>query len=72
MANQNQDREQDKLEKHSLPGTNQAGKGPGACDDDEEEHGPDGEGSPLPAGSKASAGPAPARPAGGPAPVKKD
>jgi hypothetical protein len=27
---------QDQLEEHSLPGTNQAGEGPGACENDDE------------------------------------
>jgi hypothetical protein len=31
---------QDQLEKHSLPGTNQASKGPGSCENNEEENRP--------------------------------
>lgn len=39
------DRE-DELEKHSLPGTNQAGKGPESCEDDRNEERPTDEVSP--------------------------
>lgn len=44
MANNEKDPgdSQDPLEKHSLPGTNQAGKGPGASDEDDQENGPPG------------------------------
>jgi hypothetical protein len=35
---------QDQLEEHSLPGTNQAGKGPGACEKDDQDNRPDGGG----------------------------
>lgn len=31
MENQDRRRTHDQLEEHSLPGTNQAGKGPGEC-----------------------------------------
>jgi hypothetical protein len=64
-----QDRKQDELEKHSLPGTNQAGKGPGADDDEPK---PDGADAVLPAGPKGTADPAPVSPASDPARVKKD
>ena len=45
MANDDKDPgdSQEPLEEHSLPGTNQAGKGPGASDDDDQESGPNGE-----------------------------
>ena len=41
MANNDHDRRQDALEKHSLPGTNQAGKGPGSVERDEQQETPD-------------------------------
>ncbi len=34
------------LNEHSLPGTNQAGKGPGSCDKNDQVNRPDGEGAP--------------------------
>lgn len=39
MADENQGGKQDQLEAHSLPGTNQAGKGPGADEKNAEENG---------------------------------
>jgi hypothetical protein len=32
MENEDHGGKQDQLEKHTLPGTNQAGKGPGSCE----------------------------------------
>jgi hypothetical protein len=32
MADEDQGGKQDQLEEHSLPGTNQAGKGPSSCE----------------------------------------
>jgi hypothetical protein len=40
MANDDHGRKQDQLEKHSLPGTNQAGKGAESCEKDEKENRP--------------------------------
>ena len=37
MANTDRGGKQDQLEEHSLPGTNQAGKGPGSCETDDRE-----------------------------------
>lgn len=42
MTQQNRDADQEHLEQHSLPGTNQAGKGPESCAQDESEPGPPG------------------------------
>lgn len=42
MANQDPGDRQDPLEEHSLPGTNQAGKGPGSSDGDDQENKPRG------------------------------
>jgi hypothetical protein len=36
--------ERHQLEEHSLPGTNQAGKGPGSCEENEQENRRDGRG----------------------------
>ncbi len=50
------DRKQEQIEQHSLPGMNQAGKGPDTCDDkpaanraDKDEHAPDSKEEPRPA-----------------------
>lgn len=40
MENTKHGRKQDQLEEHSLPGTNQAEKGPGSCDENDEENTP--------------------------------
>ena len=40
MANQDDGRKQDQIEEHSLPGTNQAGKGPGSREDGDQESRP--------------------------------
>jgi hypothetical protein len=44
MENEDRRRKQDQLEEHSLPGTNQAGKGPGSCEKNDPENRPSGEG----------------------------
>lgn len=41
MTQENRDRGQEPLEKHSLPGTNQAGRGPGSGEQDEPGQGPE-------------------------------
>ena len=41
MGLKDQDTVQDQLDQHSLPGTNQAGKGPGAREENALENGPD-------------------------------
>ena len=38
-----QDQLEEQLEEHSLPGTNQAGKGPGSSEDNDQENRPGGE-----------------------------
>jgi hypothetical protein len=38
MKNEDQDGEQEQLEEHSLPGTNQAGKGPGSSEENDQEN----------------------------------
>ena len=40
MENQDHGGKQDQLEEHSLPGTNQAGKGPGSGEKSDQENGP--------------------------------
>jgi hypothetical protein len=40
MENEDQGGEQDQLQEHSLPGTNQAGKGPGSCEETDQENRP--------------------------------
>lgn len=40
MEIEERDGEQDQLEEHSLPGTNQAGKGPGAREETDQENRP--------------------------------
>jgi hypothetical protein len=60
MAHENEGGKQEQIKEHSLPGTNQAGKGPGSCEEDEkeiEEHS-------LPGTNQAGKGPG--------APEKKD
>jgi len=42
MEHQAQRKEQDQLEKHSLPGTNQAGEGSDACENEDHEGKPGG------------------------------
>jgi hypothetical protein len=42
MKNEDHDGKQDQIEEHSLPGTNQAGKGPGACETNDQENRPGG------------------------------
>ena len=37
MENEDHSGKQDQLEKHSLPGTNQAGKGPSSCEKTDQE-----------------------------------
>ena len=44
MENGDHRDKQDQLEKHSLPGTNQAGKGPGSYEKNDQENRPDGGG----------------------------
>ena len=39
---EDEDHGEDQLEKHSLPGTNQAGKGPDSCEKDDHENRPGG------------------------------
>jgi hypothetical protein len=39
MDHEDRGADQEQLEKHSLPGTNQAGKGPGSCEDHATEDG---------------------------------
>ena len=36
MENEDHGAKQEQIEEHSLPGTNQAGKGPSSCEDDQE------------------------------------
>jgi hypothetical protein len=40
MGNDDHGGKQDQLEEHSLPGTHQAGKGPGTCEETDQENGP--------------------------------
>ena len=40
MENEDKSNGQDQIEKHSLPGTNQAGKGSDSCENDDNESGP--------------------------------
>ena len=40
MEDKDHDGKQDQLDEHSLPGTNQAGKGPGSCEENDQENGP--------------------------------
>ena len=42
MEHEDHGSKQDQLEKHSLPGTNQAGKGPGSCEENDQDNRPDG------------------------------
>lgn len=44
MENEDHGGKQDQLEEHTLPGTNQAGKGPGAGEKDDQENKPGGRG----------------------------
>ena len=44
MEHEDHGHKQDELEEHSLPGTNQAGKGPGSCKESDQENRPRGEG----------------------------
>ena len=44
MENEDHGGKQDQLEEHSLPGTNQAGKGPSSCEKNDEENRPGGGG----------------------------
>lgn len=44
MEDEDRGGKQDQLDEHSLPGTHQAGKGPGACEGDDQENRPDGAG----------------------------
>jgi hypothetical protein len=44
MENEDQGGKQDQLEKPSLPGTNQAGKGPSSCEKNDQENKPRGVG----------------------------
>jgi hypothetical protein len=44
MENEDHGGKQDQLEEHSLPGTNQAGKGPSSCEWDDQENRPGGGG----------------------------
>lgn len=41
MANRDHGGKQDPIDKHSLPGTNQAGKRPEPCDENDHENKPD-------------------------------
>lgn len=41
MEREEECRKQGQLEEHSLPGTNQAGKGPGPCEETDHKHRPD-------------------------------
>ena len=68
MDHENRSANEEQLEKHSLPGTNQAGKGPGSCESDETDDGPVGregrqqdqlEEHSLPGTNQAGKGPAP-------------
>ena len=67
MEDKDRGRKQDQLEEHSLPGTNQAGKGPDSCEKTDHKNGPDGSASPhqtpleehsLPGTNQAGKGPA--------------
>jgi hypothetical protein len=40
MEEKDPDGKKDQLAAHSLPGTNQAGKGPGSCQNDDQENKP--------------------------------
>ena len=62
MGNEDHGGNQDQLEEHSLPGTNQAGKGPSSCEKDEQENRPDGGGRRVPTGPRNTALPAPTKP----------
>ena len=44
MENEDHGGEQDQLEEHSLPGTNQAGQGPSSCEETDQENTTGGEG----------------------------
>ena len=44
MENEDHDGKHDQFEEHSLPGTNQAGKGPGSCERNDPENRPGGVG----------------------------
>jgi hypothetical protein len=44
MKNEDHGRKRDQLEEHSLPGTNQAGKGPGSGEKNDQQNRPTGEG----------------------------
>ena len=44
MENEDHGGKQDQLEEHSLPGSNQAAKGPGACEKDDQKNKPGGRG----------------------------
>jgi hypothetical protein len=44
IENEDHSGKQDQLEKHSLPGTNQTGKGPSSCEKNDQENRPGGEG----------------------------
>ena len=64
---ENEDHGEDQLEKHSLPGTDQAGKGPDSCEKDDHEKKPGGGAGPqqdqlekhsLPGTNQAGKGPA--------------
>jgi hypothetical protein len=44
MENENHDGKQDQLEEHSLPGTNQAGKGPATGEKNDQQNRPGGQG----------------------------
>ncbi len=42
MEDKDRGGKRDQLDEHSLPGTNQAGKGPGSCEENDQENGPGG------------------------------
>ena len=70
MGSKDHGSNQDELEEHSLPGTNQAGKGPGSSEKDDRENRPDGGGRRNPTRPRNTALPGPSKPAKGLAHVK--
>ena len=44
MGNEDHGGKREQIDAHSIPGTNQAGKGPGSCEKTDRENSPSGEG----------------------------